>query len=171
MNKTMLMWSALLLSGNLGARMVTVSSTEDYNKHYQSETPMVTMYSAEWCGPCKQMKPHYYSAAEATSDVTFCVVDTGAKAFEGIASGIMSIPTVIFRHKGKPVRRENGGMSRKQLDSHISEFRKTVQPAPAVQPVAVTQTAAVKAPVAQPNAAPAKPVEQKLSTTAVTPKK
>ena len=66
MNTSLLLWGAFLFSGSMCARLVTVSSVEDYNKHYESDTPMVTMYSAEWCGPCKQMKPHYYSAAEAT---------------------------------------------------------------------------------------------------------
>ncbi len=151
MNKSLLLWGALLFSGTGYARMVTVTSVEEYNKYYQSETPMVTMYSAEWCGPCKQMKPHYYSVAEQTSDVTFCVVDTGAKALEGITTGIMSIPTLIFSHKGKPVRRENGSMTRKQLDSHIHEFRRTIQTAPAPQPVVAPQAQQNSKPATSPN--------------------
>lgn len=141
MKKILALGSALLLTNALNARMVTVSTVDEYNKHYHSDTPMVTMYSAEWCGPCKQMKPHFYEAAEATSDVTFCVVDTAAKGFAEIVSGIRSIPTTIFSHRGRQVHRENSSMSRKQIDQSINELRKNAQLAqPVVQVTPVAQS-------------------------------
>ena len=129
---------ALLLSNHADARMITVNSSDEYTKYYQGDTPLITMYSAEWCGPCKQMKPHFYAAAEAASDIIFCVIDTEAKAFSKILSDIRSIPTTILSHKGKQINRTSGGLTRTQIDTSINELRsKTRQEQPkATQPIA-----------------------------------
>lgn len=127
MKKILLLGCTVLLSTPLGARMVTANTIEEFNKYYNSETPMVTMYSAAWCGPCKQMKPHFYAAAEAINDVNFCVIDMDLKCFGGITSNIRSIPTTIFSHKGKSVKTHTSGMTRRELDASIEDLKKTVR--------------------------------------------
>jgi thiol-disulfide isomerase/thioredoxin len=106
--------------------MVTVTTIEEYNKYYTSETPLVAMYSAAWCGPCKQMKPHFYAAAEAINNINFCVIDMDIKCLAEITSNIRSIPTTIFSFKGKSVKRMTSSMTRRELDSSIEDFKKTV---------------------------------------------
>ena len=114
----------------LSANVVHISSVEEYHKHYTSDKPMVTMYSGNHCNPCQKMKPHFKAAAEATADMTFCIVDTGKKGLGKLVKGITGIPRLVFSHKGKPVKREVGGMSRSALDTSINNFRKTIKPAP-----------------------------------------
>ncbi len=120
--------SVLIMSGSaLSAKVVTISTAKDYNRHYNSDKPMITMYSSDGCGPCKNMKPHFHEAAEAATDMTFAVVDTAAKGLSGIVKGIRSLPTVIFSHKGKRVNQPVvGSRTRRQLDRHINEFRTTM---------------------------------------------
>lgn len=127
MKKLLLLGCTLLLSSPLGARMVTVHTVEEFNKFYTSETPLVTMYSATWCGPCKQMKPHFYAAAEATGEVNFCIIDMDMKCFSGITSDIRTIPTTIFSHKGKPFKRHTSGLSRKELDTAVNDLQKAAR--------------------------------------------
>ncbi len=118
---------ALLLSNIADSHMVTVNSVEEYYQHYNGNTPMITLYAAEWCPPCKQIKPHFYAAAKAADDITFCVIDIDASAFAPILSQISGVPTIIYSHKGKPVTRTVGGKNRQSLDTAIQSFRNMVR--------------------------------------------
>lgn len=159
---SLIILSAVVASGSmLSARVVKISSAEEYHRHHKSNKPMVTMYSADWCGPCKSTKPHFHGAAQATSDMTFAIVDTGIKGLKGIAKGIRSLPTMIFSHKGRTVKREIGSRSRTQINRHVNEFRnqirsKSAKPAPrasqkSTKPVTeTTKKRVIKAPNPRP---------------------
>ena len=144
--------SALITLSSINAKVVHITSEQDYQRHYASDKPMVTMYSSKTCGPCDQMKPHFYAAAEATTDVTFAVVDTAAKGLGKVLSGIQSVPTLIFSHKGKRVKREVGGMSREQLNTSINTFRSTTYPSK--KPVKVVRKRTITGPQSRPRKKP-----------------
>lgn len=113
----------------LNARMVTVNTVEEFNKLYQGDTPLVTMYSAPWCGPCKQMKPDFHAVADSTNDIIFCIIDVDTKAFAPLVSDIRHVPTLKFSHKGKQTHQTNG-LSKKQLEETLKELRsKAASPA------------------------------------------
>jgi len=162
-NVSIFLASALILSGSaLLGKVIKISSTEQYNRHYTSDKPMVTMYSADGCGPCKMMKPLFHGAAEATSDITFALVDTGVKGLSGIAKGIKSLPTMIFSHKGTPVKREIGSRSRTQLNRHITEFRTQITSKKA--PKKEVQKTPQKTPKAPEAASPSKTKRKRVIT-------
>jgi len=111
----------------LQATVISLKTLDDYTKLYMSSKPMVTLYSAEWCGPCRQTKPHFYAVAEVNPDITFCIVDTGIAALGDILTDLRSIPTIIYSHNGKKVKQESGGQTRHQLEHSLKRFRKTFQ--------------------------------------------
>jgi thioredoxin 1 len=131
MKKTVLL-AFCMMSCMLDARMVTVNSVEDFNKLYQGDTPLVTMYSAPWCGPCKQMKPDFHAVADATQDIVFCIIDVDTKAFAPLVSNIRHVPTIKFSHKGKQTNQTNG-LSKKQLEEALKELRTKIVTSTATQ--------------------------------------
>ena len=85
----------------------------------------LTDFYADWCGPCKVMKPIF---AEIEKDfegkVEFKQVDVEAETAEAAKFGVMSIPTFVITKDGQEVDRKMGAMPKDALtswlDSHLS---------------------------------------------------
>jgi thioredoxin 1 len=59
------------------------------------KSPVVVMFSASWCGPCKVFKPKFEAASSENPDVTFAYCDI--EETQGLSRdvSIQSVPTVV----------------------------------------------------------------------------
>ena len=93
---------------------------EDFDSKIKNEEVSVIPFSAEWCGPCKALKPIMDKLSEEYkekcsmyyADVENNGINTGS------AAGIRGVPTVIIYKKGVEVDRKVGGVP----ESHMKEF-------------------------------------------------
>ena len=93
---------------------------EDFDSKIKNDEVSVIQFSAEWCGPCKALKPIMDKLSEEYkekcsmyyADVENNGINTGS------AAGIRGVPTVIKYKKGVEVDRKVGGVP----ESHMKEF-------------------------------------------------
>ncbi len=79
----------------------------------------VVDFYADWCNPCKIMKPHFEKAAEKIKNVHFGKVDVEENQNLAKKFGVMSIPTTIFFKNGEQVDRHTGALDFDELNERL----------------------------------------------------
>ena len=75
----------------------------------------ILYFTAEWCNPCKKVRPIVEELNRESADVRFQIVDADSeidlvKSFE-----VRSIPTFILIEDGKEIKRLSGAQTKDQL--------------------------------------------------------
>lgn len=70
----------------------------------------IIKFSAEWCGPCKSMKPHFKKFQDAHSDESINIqdVDIDDNYELALKYEVKSIPHTIFIKDGNVIERISG---------------------------------------------------------------
>lgn len=89
-----------------------------------SEKPVLVDFYADWCGPCRAMKPILEDLkAELGEQVSIFKIDVDKNPLISEQYGIRSIPTLILFKKGSPVWRKSGVASSTELQGVINQFQ------------------------------------------------
>ena len=90
-----------------------------------SEKPVLIDFYADWCAPCRAMKPVLEDLkAQLEERVTIYKIDVDQNPSIAERYKIMSIPTLMIFKKGKPVWRKSGMASSVELQQVVSEWEK-----------------------------------------------
>lgn len=89
----------------------------------QSPLPVLVEFSAEWCGPCKQIEPLLEQLeAEWQGKVRLAKIDVDQNVDTTLRYQVMSLPTIILFVKGEARQRVSGKQPRDRLVEKFSPY-------------------------------------------------
>ncbi len=88
-----------------------------------SELPVLLEFSAEWCGPCKQMAPDLQALAhEFEGKAKVVTLDIDKSPSIPRQMGVQSVPTFVVFHGGRPVGGKVGALRKAELRGLIEPY-------------------------------------------------
>ncbi|QRR03742.1 thioredoxin [Dyadobacter sandarakinus] len=94
-----------------------------FSELINSDKPVLVDFSAEWCGPCKMMKPILEKVKSDLGDsATIIKVDVDKNQAAANAYKISGVPTLIVFKHGKALWRQSGVVQAEQLKSVIQQY-------------------------------------------------
>lgn len=91
-----------------------------------SDKPVLVDFFAEWCGPCKMMKPVLEQLKSRVGDkATIIKVDVDKNPAVAAHFQIQGVPTLMIFRNGKVLWRESGVIQAKQLEQLLMRFSGT----------------------------------------------
>jgi thioredoxin 1 len=94
-----------------------------FSEIIQSDTPTLVDFFAEWCGPCKMMKPVFAEVKSKMGDtITILKIDVDKSPKAAAAYQIKSMPTLLLFKNGEIKWRQSGVVSAKQLMQVLEQY-------------------------------------------------
>jgi thioredoxin 1 len=108
--------------------METENKKETFNDIIGGDKPVLIDFFAEWCGPCKLMKPILAELRQRMGDkIRILKVDVDRSPVVSSAFDIQSVPTLMLIRNKDIVWRQAGVVQAGQLELIINQFLVTQQ--------------------------------------------
>ncbi len=93
-----------------------VHSQVDFNIYLESKATIMAMFGTNWCGPCKMIRPYFFSLPNKYPTIAFIYVD--ADECKEIADdyNLNEVPTFILYKNGIETKRIEGA-NKQKLDA------------------------------------------------------
>jgi thioredoxin 1 len=103
-------------------RLIPVTDATFAEQVLGSDTPVLVKFEAQWCGPCKAMKPMVDEiAAEYSGRLTVATVDIEDNQQTVYRLGVRAVPTVVLFKNGEVFAQKVGLPRKSELTALIDK--------------------------------------------------
>jgi len=108
--------------------METENKKETFSEIIQGNKPVLVDFSAEWCGPCKMMKPILEELRQRLGDkIRIIKIDIDRSPAVSSVYNIQGVPTLILFQNGNTLWRQAGVVQTNQLERIINQYLVTAK--------------------------------------------
>ena len=87
------------------------------------DTPVLVDFFAEWCGPCKMMKPVLEALKKKMGNkIIILKIDIDKNISLSSEYRIQSVPTLVLWKQGEIIWRQSGALSLNELEQILSSY-------------------------------------------------
>jgi thioredoxin 1 len=103
--------------------METENKKETFGEIIEGNKPVLIDFTAEWCGPCKMMKPILEELRQRMGDkIRILKIDIDKSPAVSDAFNIQSVPTLMLIQNHNILWRQSGVIQANQLEGIINQF-------------------------------------------------
>lgn len=101
---------------------MNTATKETFSDIIKGNKPVLVDFHAEWCGPCKMMKPELEELRQLMGDeIRILKIDVDKNPALANSLNISGVPTLILYKQGKTLWRQSGVVRARQLQSIIQQ--------------------------------------------------
>ncbi|MFD5327057.1 thioredoxin [Streptomyces sp. NPDC127092] len=89
-----------------------------------ADLPVLVEFTADWCGPCRQLAPVLSAVArEEAGRLKVVQIDADTNPETVTRYGVLSMPTMLVFRAGEPVKSMVGARPKRRLLEELSDLR------------------------------------------------